>query len=128
MTNTRTPGQQHPAEWRDDLNPEPLDGANPGPPAWESTGYVTAFDRKRTHERMRALADDELKRIPLVPEGVRLEQGATYLDLAADHPRSFTATADLRAGPEHDYVLKSEVDYELWNRLTAMSTAPARDT
>src|SRR5438876_1005504 len=51
------------------------------------------------------------------PLRARLEQGATYIDLASDAPREFTATGDMVANRDHCYVLKSAVDYTLWNRL-----------
>jgi len=46
-----------------------------------------------------------------------LEQGATYIDLASDSPREFTATGSMTAERYHCYVAKSDVDYGLWNRL-----------
>ena len=52
-----------------------------------------------------------------MPEGSRLEQGATYIDLAQDEPKEFTALGNMEAGPQNCYVLKSAVDYSLWNRL-----------
>jgi hypothetical protein len=61
--------------------------------------------------------DDELKPIPIVPPGTRLEQGATYVDLQDPRLDEFTATGDMAAGPNNWYVPKSDVDYQLWNRL-----------
>jgi hypothetical protein len=61
--------------------------------------------------------DDDLKQIAVVPQGSRLEQGATYIDLGAADPTEFTARGDMVAGPDHWYVPKSELHYALWNRL-----------
>jgi hypothetical protein len=62
-------------------------------------------------------ASGDLKQIPVVPEGSRLEQNATYIDLMAATPQEFTATGSMEAGGGHRHVPKSEVPYELWNRL-----------
>ena len=116
------PGAQHPDEWRGDLNPDPMAGQNYGttgkhPEKWAPTAYEV----KEVHRRLRDWTDDDLKQIPVVPAGSRLEQGATYIDLAAAHPAEFTATADMEAGPQHCYVPKSEVDYQIWNRLIGVA-------
>jgi hypothetical protein len=49
--------------------------------------------------------------------GARLQQGATYVDLAADPRHEFTATGDMSAGDDHAYAPKDRVPYEIWNRL-----------
>ncbi|HVG00957.1 MAG TPA: hypothetical protein VND68_14045 [Chloroflexia bacterium] len=49
--------------------------------------------------------------------GSRLEQNATYIDLRTHDREEFTARGDMEAGPENWYVPKTEVDYQLWNRL-----------
>lgn len=53
----------------------------------------------------------------MLPRGSRLEQGATYIDLAKDAPEEFTATGDMEATTDNYSVPKSAVDYTLWNRL-----------
>src|SRR5437667_7810699 len=77
----------------------------------------TAYEIKNLHDRLQDLHDDDLKQVPILPEGARLEQGATYIDLREHDPREFTARADMVAGPANWYVPKTEVDYQLWNRL-----------
>src|ERR671924_21367 len=52
--------------------------------------------------------------------GPRLEQGATYVDLQDEGLEEFSATGDMEAGPGNWYVPKSEVDYQLWNRLIGL--------
>lgn len=85
----------------------------------------TAYELKSLNQRLQDYTDDELKQIPVLPRGSRLEQGATYIDLADAAPREFTATGEMEAGPENRFVPKSVVDYSLWNRLIGVKN-PAR--
>ena len=112
------PGERHPERWRRDLNPAPVGGLNVGvePPA--PPGGRTAFDVKSVHRRLGNMTDDELKLIPILPDGTRLEQGATYIDLAHLDDRELTARGDMLTGPGNLYVAKGSVDYVLWNALT----------
>ena len=106
--------EQHPDEYREDLNPEYEAGENHGLPRYETT---TAYDLKALHNQLRDFRDDQLKQIPVLVEGSRLEQGATYFDLAHPERGEFKALGDMRAGPENYYVPKSEIGYPLWNLL-----------
>lgn len=111
-------GEQHPEEWRRDLNPDPQAGQNRGGERHRSaTDARTAYEHKGVHRRLGDLGDDELRAIPLVPAGDRLRQGAVYIDLRSHDCREFKARGDQSAGPDDLYVAKSEVDYQLWNRL-----------
>ena len=116
------PGDQHPEEWRRDLNPDAEAGQNSGlsgpHPAKEA---ATAYEVKAVHRQFHGFTDDELKRVPILPPGSRLEQGATYVDLQDSQLREFKAMGDMSAGPENWYVPKSEVDYQLWNRLIGIA-------
>jgi len=110
--------QKHPDEWERDLNPNYMAGQNIGRESDErERNAPSAYDRKDVHRRLSDLGDDELKRIPVLPEGARLQQGATYVDLADERPREFTATGEMSAGERNLYVPKDQVDYTLWNRL-----------
>ena len=111
---TRSRIEQHPDEYRDDLNPDYEAGENQGPPRYETR---TAYDVKELHERLRDLRDDLLKQIPVLVEGSRLEQGATYFDLAHPERGEIRATGDMVAGPGSWWVPKSEVAHPLWNLL-----------
>ena len=73
------------------------------------------------HRLLEGITDDGLKQIPVLWDGTRLEQGATYIDLRDPQRREFRATGDMVATPEHWYVPKDAVDYELWNRLVGVS-------
>lgn len=123
---TALPGDQHPEQWRADLNPNALAGQNAGPAAaQEEKEAATAYDLKEVHRRLQDLSDDELKQIPVLSRGSRLHQGATYLDLKEPDRGPFTATGNMEAGRQNWYVPKSELDYELWNRLIGVDD-PAR--
>jgi hypothetical protein len=107
--------QKHPDEWNRDLNPDQLAGQNIGA-ATESRERAlrTAYDVKPVHRALRELNDDELKQIPIVEAGKRLQQGATYLDLERG---AFTATGEMSVGAEQTVIPKDGVHYETWNRL-----------
>jgi hypothetical protein len=120
------PGDQHPEEWRRDLNPDPMAGQNTGREGTEQAkDAATAYEVKEIHRQFHGFTDDELKRIPILPRGARLEQGATYVDLQDPQLMEFKAIGDMSAGPNNWYVPKSEVDYQLWNRLIGI-TNPER--
>jgi len=112
------PGEQHPEQWRKDLNPHAMAGQNirldnPHP---EQTAR-TAYDVKEAHRMLEGLTDDALKQIPVLWPGARLEQGAVYIDIRDSRRHEFKATGDMVADTNHWYVPKAAVDYELWNRL-----------
>lgn len=77
----------------------------------------TAKDVKALHARFSDWLDSDLDEIPVLPEGTRLEQDGTYIDLAVDEPEEFVATGGMEAGPDNYYVAKSDVPYQIWNRL-----------
>jgi hypothetical protein len=120
------PGEQHPEPWRQDLNPDALAGQNRGPATDVAEQSArTLYDYKDLHRRFSGLADDDLKQVPVLAPGMRLQQGATYFDLNDADRGPFTATGDIVAGPENRFVPKSQVDYQLWNRLVGVDE-PAR--
>lgn len=121
------PTDKHPEEYRADLNPDAAAGINYGGvgPHPERDNPRTAFDVKEAHRLLRDFADDQLKQLPIMPAGSRLEQDATYIDLADPDRREFKATSGMEARPGQLLVPKSEVDYQLWNRLRGV-TDPAR--
>ena len=116
------PGDQHPEEWRRDLNPDPLAGQNIGLHSSAAEKEAPpAYDVKDIHRQFHGFTDEELKRIPILPAGTRLEQGAVYVDLQDPNLRELTARGDMSAGPQNRYVPKKEVDYQLWNRLIGIA-------
>jgi hypothetical protein len=109
-----------------ELRPDNLAGANYGLRGQtEAVQGRPASDIKELHTRLADLTDDELRRILILPEGSRLEQGAKYIDLQHLEQGEFVATAEMVAGPDNYYVPKAETDYVLWNRLNQV-TNPAR--
>jgi hypothetical protein len=101
-----------------DLNPDPLAGQNLGASgAHPQKQSRTARDIKDLHARFRDWRDSDLDEIPVIEDGSRLEQAATYIDLRDEQPGEFTATGGMHAEPGHWYVAKSDVPFEIWNRL-----------
>lgn len=112
----REPGTQIPEEYRDDLYPDALAGENHGPKGDRSMAPRTTGDIKEAHSRLRDLTKSELRNIPVLRPGDRLDQGATYIDLAGDRTE-FRATGSMIAEPENWYVRKDSVGFQLWNKL-----------
>jgi hypothetical protein len=77
----------------------------------------TAYDVKEIHRSLAGFSDDDLKQIPILPEGTRLEQGATYIDLAEERPSEVKVNAGVVARAGQYYVPKDRVPYTIWNRL-----------
>jgi hypothetical protein len=110
--------QKHPDEWQHDLNPTHLAGQNIGPMSQEPTSpHLTAFHLRKRGQELGELDDEDLKQVPLLPEGTRLQQGATYVNLSERSPREFTATANITARAGDAFAPKDRVPYEVWNRL-----------
>lgn len=109
--------QKHPDEWQQDLNRDHLAGQNVGPATDVSEQSPTAFHLRKAGLDLGAVADDDLKRVPIVPDGTRLQQGATYVDLRASRREEFTARGDMHAEPGQAVAPKDQVPYEIWNRL-----------
>ena len=84
-----------------------------------STGGMgpSAYDAKDMHRLWNGLSDADLKQLPVLPEGTRLEQGGAYFDLNDPNRGEFKATGKMEAGSEHRFVAKSAVPYPLWNAL-----------
>lgn len=112
--------QKHPDEYERDLNPNRMAGQNIGvQSAADEIGVRTAYDVKPLHRDFDEWNDADLKRIPILPEGQRLEQGATYLDMRDPERGEFTATGEMSAGGAT--VPKARVAYPTWNRLRGVS-------
>lgn len=118
----RFPKQQantnHPPEWRQDLNPNHLSGQNIGQVSDARVNAEwTAFHLRKRGLDLGGVNDEELKQVPVLAEGERLHQGATYVDLRHQPIEEFTARGDMEAGSDNAYVPKDRVPYEIWNRL-----------
>ena len=110
--------QKHPDEWQSDLNPSHMAGQNISPGGGEQERQIpTAHELKDVHRMLNGFGDDDLKQIPVLPAGTRLQQGATYVDLADAERQEFKASGGITAEPGHYYVPKNRVPYLVWNRL-----------
>lgn len=109
----------HPPEYAGDLNPDHMAGQNIGQPSAEPVQDArSARDDKEVNRALSdRFSDDELGAIPVLDAGMRLQQGATYIDLRDPERREFTATGDMSATGGQRLVPKSQVPYSLWNRL-----------
>ena len=115
---THQAGEQHPDEWRQDLNPNANAGINASDVgANPEQAAISAYEIKEAHELLQDFTRDELRRIVILPPGSRLKQGATYINLKDPARREFTGSPDTEVDADSWYVPKSEVDYQLWNRL-----------
>jgi hypothetical protein len=109
---------KHPELFEADLNPNAMAGQNIGAGEYEAAkDGLTAYDCKQAHRRLANLTDDNLRQIRVLPEGVRLQQGATYIDLHNLEQGEFTATGDMQAAASNWFVAKKDVPYHLWNIL-----------
>ena len=109
---------KHPDEWRRDLEPNRMAGQNLGPRSVEREVPIpTAFDLKALHQILPELTDDELRQIPILSAGTRLEQGATYLLLGNDAREQIRAMGSMEVPADRYVVPKDRVPYPLWNRL-----------
>jgi len=113
--------QKHPDEWQQDLNPNHMAGQNIGTLESSEDHELTAFHLRKRGRDLRGLDDNDLKLVPVVPEGTRLQQGATYVNLADDKPREFKATANMTASAGDAYAPKDRVPYEVWNKIIGES-------
>jgi hypothetical protein len=116
----KTDQDKHPQEYTNDLNPNAMAGQNINTPS--TVPMRSAYDIKDAHRRLRDLLDDDLRQILVQPEGTRLKQGATYVDLNNLEGGEFTATGDMTAGPNKWYVAKNDIHYNLWNLLIGVDT------
>lgn len=108
----------HAGEWEHDLGPDRLAGQNIGLVDDErEVPLRTAHDVKVAHLALDDFADDELRQVPILESGSRLQQGATYVDLVDAAREPFRATGDMMARESNLYVPKDRVPYTLWNRI-----------
>jgi len=119
------PGDQHPERYRHDLNPDPTAGQNRGLYQSGERG-ASAYDVKDVHQTWRDLSDADLKQIPVLAEGTRLQQGAVYFDLNSPSQGEIKATGNMSAGSDNRYVAKDAVDYQLWNALIGIEEPQRR--
>jgi hypothetical protein len=119
--------RKHPDEYARDLNPDWMAGQNLRERAEDVDPRLRyASEIKEITRFLQDFEVDELREIPVLPAGARLEQGATYVNLRDPARAPFTATAEMAAGTEDWLVPKNEVPYPYWNRLIHASPAYRR--
>ncbi len=89
-------------------------------------GARSAYDAKDVHRALTGFPDDELKQIPVLPTGARLDQGATYFDLHHPEAGEIAARGDQEAGADNWFVPKRAVEARLWNRLIGVANPERR--
>ena len=118
LTNPKGPEPED-QSYAEQLAPEGSPG--PGGHAEESG---PAVDDKTLHDRLPALSNDELSRLPVLEAGTRLEQGGVYLDLNRLAKGPFKALAGHETGQGDRFIAKRDTDYELWNRIAGRDSEP----
>ena len=108
-----------------DLRPNEGKGENSGANSEHNPDrLMRAYDDKALVDAMKDFGSDELKQILIVPVGAKLEQGAHYIDLNDPDRLEILASGEnpvtphLEAQANQKLVPKSQIDYELWDKLT----------
>jgi len=108
-----------------DLRPHERQGENSGSNSEHHPDrLMRAYDDKALVDSMKEFNSDELKGILIVPTGGKLEQGAHYVDLNDPDRMEILASGEnpvtphLEAQENQKLVPKSQVDYEIWDKLT----------
>ncbi len=96
-------------------------------PRSEAAAGLTADALKDLRSRLPGLTDAELKRVPIEPEGYRLREGATYVNLRDPNLTPFVATGGMVAEPGSALAPKSATDYLLWNRIVGVEAPEQLD-
>ena len=104
-------------EFDKDLNPHSMAGQNTGPEANQPGRFErTAKDIDKL-QQLEGFSNDELKQIPILKAGTRLQQGATYINLNDSNREEFTGVGDMTVDDNSLIVPKDRVGYQIWNRL-----------
>jgi hypothetical protein len=111
--------EKHPSPWQEDLEPDHLAGQNLGVQGNGET--ITAADIEELARELDGFTLDELRQIPIVRTGARLQQGATYLDLRDPQGEAFTATGDMTVEDDDWFVPEAATPDRFWNRLLGLS-------
>jgi hypothetical protein len=123
MATPQKPGRPHDQkddQYQQDLNPNPKAGFNIGADGEKPGRFErTAADINTLAQQMAGYSDEDLNRIPVLKPGTRLEQGAKYINLKDPARKEFVGMAS-DSVDEGDYIVpKSQVGYDLWNRLAS---------
>ncbi len=115
---------KHPPEWSADLNPDFMKGQNVGTLAEETEPVRYASELKELRQRWQGFDLSELREIPVLLQGARLKQGATYALIGNSDLHVLRAQGGAVVQEGYYAVPKAEVPYQFWNRLI---NAPVRE-
>jgi hypothetical protein len=76
-----------------------------------------ASDIKELKKQIARPTANDLKALPVLAPGQRLQQGAVYCNLNQLDLGEFRAMGAMEASDTDLFVAKSEVDFELWNKI-----------
>lgn len=109
-------------KYRGDLNPNFRAGQQ-----YDGDHYDTipAAEVKAIHDRYPDWDDELLESIPVMVVGSRLEEGATYFDLAKPEAGEWTGMNNITVADGEWIVPKSDVEYDVWSLITGV-TDPQR--
>ena len=88
--------------------------ADEGPPG---APRLRALDVRAHHRILKAMSEDDLARIPLLPQGQRLIRYKEHLDLHDPARANFLADGTEAVKPGQRVVAKGDVTREIWDRL-----------
>ena len=111
------------ADFDNDLHPHSRAGQNDSPDRNEGR---SAFDLKELqtplHALLQKLPNQELKQIPVLDTGTRLQEGAVYLDLRNLDGGPFQGMNNREVGADDAFTAKSHLDHEQFAYLTGATT------
>jgi hypothetical protein len=81
----------------------------------------TAADVNNLYPRLSQLTRDQLRSIPLLDAGTRLQEGKTYLDVRQLDKGEFFAGVGQVVRPGDEIVAKHQVDYQMWDSLSGQA-------
>ena len=111
------------ADFDNDLHPHNRAGQNNSSDRNEGrTAFVLKENESTLHARLQKLPDQELKQIPLLDTGTRLQEGAAYLDLRNLDGGAFQGMNNREVGANDAFTSKSHLDHEQFAYLTGATT------
>jgi hypothetical protein len=78
---------------------------------------LRAIDVRAHHRILQAMSEDDLGRMPLLPEGQRLTRYREHLDLHDPARANFLAEGTEVVKPGQRIVAKADVPADIWDRL-----------
>ena len=111
------------ADFDNDLHPHNRAGQNNSTDRNEGrTAFILKENESTLHARLQKLPDQELKQIPLLDTGTRLQEGAAYLDLRNLDGGAFQGMNNREVGAGDAFTSKSHLDHEQFAYLTGATT------